>query len=176
MPGVYLVGQCIDFNLRMHWMKERKNGSMWFVYLEGVRCLQSEEGPNQEELQHLRQQLSLPNKEDTEIYPVVLVVHFVDHYFVVLADYEGDVMYVFGRHIDEDLAGVCLQDEEDWRQWHGDFLWKHLPILFQWESCSPEPGAIFSVSWPQVGDTSIPLFDGTDRWGCANRMGGIVVP
>jgi len=152
-------------------MKEGKKASMWFVHLEGVRRLQSKEGLDPEELQHLQQQLSLPTEEGIEIYPVVLVVHFVNHYFVVVADYEGEVMYVFGRHTNQELAGVYVQEEEDWVTWHGNFIWKNLPNLFQWEECSQKPSAIFSVSWPQVGDTLLPLFSATDERGCLNRMG-----
>jgi hypothetical protein len=133
-------------------MKEKNLSLMWFVHLEGVHCFQTEKGPNEEELRHLRQQLCIPANENIEDRPVVVVVHFVDHYFVAVGDYEADVMYVFGRHTNADLAGVYVQDDEDWRKWRGHFLWIHLPKLFGWESRSMEPSVILSTNWEQVGN------------------------
>jgi hypothetical protein len=133
-------------------MNEKNHAYMWFIHLEAVRCFQTEDGPGEEELRHLRQQLCLPEDEDMKDQPVVLVVHFVDHYFVVVADYEGDVMYVFGRHVGQDLAGVYVQDDEDWRLWKGNFLWIHLPKLFRWEQTTKEPGVVLSLSWKQVSN------------------------
>ena len=86
---------------------------MWFVHLEVVRCFQKELGPNEDKLQHMRHQLCLPEDEDMKNQPVVIVVHYVDHYFVMVSDYEGDAMYVFRRHTSPDLAGVHMQDDED---------------------------------------------------------------
>ena len=149
-PEVYIGGECLDFNLRTHWMKEKNHVSMWFLHLEGVRSLQSISGPEANELRHLRGQLGLTNEEDVNVRPVIFIVHHVDHYFVVVADYEEDVMYVYGRHVTLELAGVYSQDEEDWGKWHGNLLWMRLPKLFQWEGCSLTPSAILSVNWPQV--------------------------
>ena len=129
---------------------------MWFLNLEAVRSFQSEEGPEEDELSYLRQQLCLPRDEDIHLRPVVLVVYFASHYFVVVVDYEEDVMYVFGRHVAQELAGVYLQDEEDWREWQGDLLWIHLPRLFAWEGCSPMPNVILSINWFQVGACYVP--------------------
>lgn len=151
MPGVYLGSECIDFYLRMHWMKERNRAQMWFVYLEAINAFCTEEGPEEAELQYLRQQLCLPTDEDIQVRPVTLVMFYVDHYFVVVVDYAGDVMYTFGRHVNEELAGVYPHGEEDWRKWDGHWLWLHLPRLFQWEECSSAPNTVLSVNWPQVG-------------------------
>ena len=123
---------------------------MWFLHLEGVHCLQSISGPEARELQHLQQQLGLTNEEVINVQPMIFIVHYVDHYFVVVAHYEEDVVYVFGRHIAAELAGVYSQDEEDWGKWHGNLLWMRLPKLFQWEGCSSAPSIILSVNWPQV--------------------------
>jgi hypothetical protein len=150
-PGTYIHGECIDFNLRTYWMKEKSHAFMWFLHLEGVRSFQMQQGPDEDELRHLRQQLCIP-EENVEDRPVVLVVHFVDHYFVVVGDYESGVMYVFGRHVSADLAGVSVQDDKDWRAWRGHFLWIHLPKLFGWKRTSAEPSVIFAINWEQVGD------------------------
>jgi hypothetical protein len=83
----------------------------------GVHCLHLISGPKARELQHLWQQLGLTNEEVIDVWPIV---HYVDHYFVVVADYEENVMYVFGQHIALELAGVYLQDKEDWGKWHGN--------------------------------------------------------
>jgi hypothetical protein len=42
------------------------------------------------------------------ICPVIFVVYFASHYFVVVMDYEEDVMYVVGKHTTQELAGVYL--------------------------------------------------------------------
>jgi hypothetical protein len=157
-------------------MKERNNAHMWYLHLEAARCFRLEVGPTEEELQHFRVQLCLPTDE-VPIRPVVIVVHAFDHYFVVVLDYEGDAMYVFGRHVREDLAGVGLQDDADWRAWQGDWLWMNVPTLFRWEGFSIIPGVILSVNWPQVCISSFPLVatDG-ESLEQTNRMGSIVVP
>jgi hypothetical protein len=131
---------------------------MWFLHLEGIWCFQTKNGLTKGELQELQKQLCLPMDEDIEFHPVVLVVFFVNHYFVVVVDYVGDAMYVFGRHTAEHLAGVNVQGEEDWRAWRGHFLWTHLRKLFQWdeEGCSLVPGVILAVNWPQVSDKLLP--------------------
>jgi hypothetical protein len=87
---------------------------MWFLHLEGVHCLQLISDPEARELWHLRQQLGLSNEEVIDVRPVIFIVHYVDHYFVVVADYEEDVMYVFGQYLALELPGVYLQDEKDW--------------------------------------------------------------
>ena len=157
-PGVYIGSECLDFNLRMHWMKERNHVFMWYLHLEGVRCLQSIEGPEEIELKYFRQNMCLPTEEVADVRPVVCIVHHVNHYFTVVADFEEDVMYVFGRHITPEFAGVGFQDEDDWEQWHGDFLWVHLPKLFQWEEFSMRPNLIVSVNWCQVGVKLLVVF------------------
>ena len=53
---------------------------------------------------------------------MIFIVHCVDHYFVVVVDYEEDAMYVFGCHTTADQVGVYLQDDEDWEWWHGNSL------------------------------------------------------
>ncbi|KIM72887.1 hypothetical protein PILCRDRAFT_15699, partial [Piloderma croceum F 1598] len=60
-------------------------------------------------------------------------------------------MYLFGRHVGEHLAGVYLQDEDDWRSWKGDLLWIRLPKLFKWAGCSLAPNLILAANWPQNG-------------------------
>ena len=57
-----------------------------------------------------------------------------------------------GDRLNVELEGVYLQDDEDWRQWRGHFLWIHLPKLFGWESRSMEPSVIFAINWEEVGD------------------------
>ena len=81
---------------------------------------------------------------------MAVILFFVNHYFVVVLDYAGDAVYVYGRHITEELAGVHIVKEEDWLGWRGNLLWLHLPKLFQWERCSPEQGGVISVNWPEV--------------------------
>ena len=149
-PGVYVRGECIDFYLRTHWMKERNRACMWFLHLEAVKTFSTEEGPEQAELVHLREQLCLPAAEDIDLRPVVFVVVFVDHYFVVVIDYEEDVMYVFGRHINPALAGVYPHNEEDWMGWKGHLLWSHVRKLFRWDGHSMVPNVVVSTNWPQV--------------------------
>ena len=116
-----------------------------------------ENEPEEEELEHMRRQLCLPTDRVIKVQQVVVVVHHIDHYFVVVTDHTENVMYVFGRHVGEDLAGVYIQDEDDWRSWKGDLLWVRLPKLFQWEGCSLAPNLMLSVNWPQVGDQLLAL-------------------
>jgi hypothetical protein len=66
-------------------------------------------------------------------------------------------MYVFGRHVGEHLAGVYLQDEDDWRSWKGDLLWVRSAKLFRWAGSSLVPNLMLSVNWPQVGGQSLAL-------------------
>ncbi len=150
-PGVYLGGECIDFNLRTHWMRERNHACMWFVHLEAVRAFCTEEGPEEVELQYLRRQVCLPMDEEVPVRPVVFIRFFVDHYFVVVVDYEENLMFTFGRHTNTDLAGVYPHDEEDLEQWQAQWLWLHLQRLFRWEGFSMAPNQVISVNWPQVG-------------------------
>ena len=103
---------------------------MWFVHVEVARRFQLENDPEEGELEHMRGQLCLPTDGVIKIQPVVVVVHHIDHYFVVVADHTENAMYVFGRHVGEHLAGVYLQDEDDWRSWKGDLLWVRLAKLF----------------------------------------------
>ena len=125
---------------------------MWFVHLEAVRPFCVEEGPEEAELQHLRRQLCLPMDEEMLVRPVLFIRFFINHYFVVVVDYEEDLMFTFGRHINTDQAGVYDHDAEDWQQWQGQWLWLHLKRLFQWEGCfSRAPNRVLSVNWPQVG-------------------------
>jgi hypothetical protein len=138
-------------------MKERIHACMWFVHVEGARRFQLENEPEEEELEHMRRQLCLPTDRVIKVQQVVVVVHHIDHYFVVVTDHTENVMYVFGRHVGEDLAGVYIQDEDDWRSWKGDLLWVRLPKLFQWEGCSLAPNLMLSVNWPQVGDQLLAL-------------------
>jgi hypothetical protein len=139
----------IDINLKMYWMKEGNNAHMWFLHLEGARTLSTPQGPIDGELRYLRQELCLP-KGHIDLRPVAVILFFVNHYFVAVLDYAGDAVYVYGRHIAEELAGVHIVQEEDWLGWRGNLLWLHLPKLFQWERCSPEPGVVISVNWPEV--------------------------
>ena len=125
---------------------------MWFVHVEVARRFQLEDDPEEGELEHMRGQLCLPTDGVIKIQPVVVVVHHIDHYFVVVADHTENAMYVFGRHVGEHLAGVYLQDEDDWRSWKGDLLWVRLPKLFRWARRSLAPNLMLSVNWPQVGD------------------------
>ena len=88
---------------------------------------------------------------------MVVVVHHIDHYFVVVADHTENAMYVFGRHVREHLAGVYLQDKDNWRSWKRDLLWVRLPKLFRWAGSSLAPNLMLSVNWPQVGDQLLAL-------------------
>lgn len=122
----------------------------------------------------MRQQLCLPTDGVIKVQPVVVAVHHINHYFVVVANHAENAMYVFGRHVGQDLAGVYLQDEDDWRRWGGDLLWIRLPKLLQWEGCSPAPNLMLSVNWPQVGGQLLALsLVLTDK--CMSRMGSTVV-
>jgi len=129
---------------------------MWFVHLEAVRAFCMEQGPEEAELKELRRQLCLPKDEEVPVRPVLFIRFFVNHYFVVVVDYEEDMMFTFGRHINPDLAGVYTHNEEDWHQWQGQWLWLHLQKLFQWECFSTAPNHVLSVNWEQVG--VIPAF------------------
>ena len=44
---------------------------------------------------------------------MAVILHFVNHYFVVVLDYTGDAVYVYSRHTTEELAGVHIMKEED---------------------------------------------------------------
>lgn len=146
-PGSYMSGECIDFYLKTLWMKEKNRSQMWFVSLEAIRCLSTPLGPEDGEVQHIRKQLCLPT-EDAAVRPVVFVVWNADHYFVAVMDYEANIMYVFGRKITKDAEGVTEADK--WDDWNGHMIWKHIPKLFGWEGCAPEPTIVYSVNWPQV--------------------------
>src|SRR5882724_5638671 len=87
-PGQYMSGECIDFFLRTKWMEQRTRTHMWYLSLEAVRILSTEEGPDAEELQFLRRQLCIP-AENAETQPVVFVKWFAQHYFVVVMDYNS---------------------------------------------------------------------------------------
>lgn len=145
-PGTYLGSECMDFYLRTYWMKEGTRSKMWFLSLEAIRCFSTMQGPDDEELEHLRRELCLPVGDMVQ-RPIVFVKWFTDHYFTVVMDYDKNVAYVFGRRITKDDSGVSVV--KDWTEWGGDLIWKHLPRLFH-NNYQMDPGLILAVDWPQV--------------------------
>jgi len=65
---------------------------------------------------------------------------FVDHYFVVVVDYEEDLMFTFERHTTSDWAGVYSHDEEDFEAVASTMVVATLQRLFN--------GKAFQ--WPQI--------------------------
>jgi len=93
--------------------------------------------------------------EEVPVRPVLFIRFFVNHYFVVVVDYEEDMMFTFGRHINPDLAGVYTHNEEI-APVARTMVMATLAELFQWECFSTAPNHVLSVNWEQVG--VIPAF------------------
>ena len=134
-------------------MELRTRAQMWYLSLEAIRILSTEEGPDEEELRFLRRKHCIP-AENAEIQPVVFAKWFAQHYFAVVMDYSSSIMYVFGRHITQEMEGASISD--DWMEWAGHLVWEHTARLFQWKGRTLRPSVVLAVDWFQVNEHTCP--------------------
>lgn len=145
-PHKWLGGSCIEFYLLLHWLKTKDTSAVWYMTYAAVIACSQLEPPSEEDVNRTRDQLLW--KYGDPMRPVSFMQYTRSHYFSVVFDYEKDVVYVFGRNINED--GVSVEGSSEWREWNGPHIWRNAAVIYGWEQPETSPGRIYYVNWPQV--------------------------
>jgi hypothetical protein len=146
-PGQWLDGNLMSWFLWDHWLRTGETTKMWFLPLDYMHCCQSDEGPSIGQITGLRRLLSMPpREEDLPMRPVAMVMHSINHYFVVVFDYKDGRLFTFGRT----STKMSVRNTHLDPQWNPDnVLWTNVQKLFGWQS-DYDYAAKWAVDWPQV--------------------------
>lgn len=109
----------------------------------------------EDELKFFRMDHFLPSYGLCPMIPVGFIVHSINHFFVVIFDYDRRTANVLGRFISAEGIAVAAEggekDPNDWNAWKGPQRWESIATLHGWEAGSPDDVRIIPKNWIQNG-------------------------
>jgi hypothetical protein len=111
--------------------------------------------PGFQEIQLFQQRHLFNSLPGDPAIPVSFVVLSLDHFFVVIFDYQANLAFVLGRRI----SGNITQDPDpyydhlldDWNRWNGPLYWMRIAALHGYNAVEPDQVDVQVRNWIQNG-------------------------
>lgn len=144
--GNWMGHSCMNWFILKHWLERKGTANVIYLNHRFVRRMQEQNPLEDEECQNILRSLGFHRSEDVPPLPVAMFIHFDQHYFVTVFDYELERINVYGRF--GALEGhSCKMENHD--PWHGCMMYRNVGRLFRFREASQEP--IWEMlNWHQV--------------------------
>ncbi|KIK31964.1 hypothetical protein CY34DRAFT_111164, partial [Suillus luteus UH-Slu-Lm8-n1] len=143
----WLEATVADFYLTHVWYEMSDRFSMRYVDLHTSMANDISE----EELVFFRRNYFFPREGTCPVVPVGFLVHYSQHFFVAIFDYQRRNVYVLGRHISVESLQVDGIDPHNWCDWNGPEYWRRIAFLHGWSTGDDTDVSIITRDWLQNG-------------------------
>lgn len=144
-PKNWLGGSILSFYLCHHWFQVYEDAPMYYVDINYVKAHVTDHSmPSDIQIAYYRK--SSPIRVFTR-RPLVFVIHYMDHYFAVVFDYQKSEAFIFSSTTT--LSGL-YKGKTLWRGWNGPELWNILAHYHGWTAPEPNSVTVLARQWHQV--------------------------
>ncbi|KIK32016.1 hypothetical protein CY34DRAFT_111146, partial [Suillus luteus UH-Slu-Lm8-n1] len=143
----WLEATVADFYLTHVWYEMLDRSCMRYIDLHTSMATDISE----EELALFRRNYLLPREGTCPVVPVGFIVHYSQHFFVAIFDYQRRHVYVLGRHISVATLQVEGIDPHNWCDWNGPEYWRRIAFLHGWSTGDHTDVSIMTRDWLQNG-------------------------
>jgi hypothetical protein len=149
-PGVWLSSCILDMYLMTTWsnLRQKKSRYIEINLVEELRC-RAERNKKQVETiraHHIQDVHGLD--KCNRAYVCIAFLHG-NHFSTLYMDFGLEVIYIYGAHSSAMKEEVCL----GWKDWEAlklNHLWNNVGIIYDGQTVTQPPKAVWAVEWKQV--------------------------
>jgi hypothetical protein len=104
-----------------------------------------------EDMEIHRRNHFVPHDSPCAMAPVGFIAHHINHFFVVIFDYQRRIAHVLGRYISQTAMDIAGKDVHNWNDWRGPEYWRKIGDLHRWSTGDSADVIIVPVDWRQNG-------------------------